>query len=633
MAPTVRSVLINSPLCFVLSKIHKVSVDKIVEILCDCFSSDDVSTAKTQLIEDIKKYQLKVQSTCMRARRDADKRQRQHKEAVDIVTLISTIDSDDELRFLPIYAVDNTDSIPSLKLEDGDMRYFMVKFAKMEDAILCLQETVNRLYNCAYKGMTTSCTAEELALILQKPVVNPGNVTTTGHKPSYLPGAGGQSTAYTTRRYQQQSSNTVHSTRLSTQATQQPSMPSSLVGQPAGGTQAPIVNATNTPTPSTSAVGSFVNTNSESISTVHNTDSVGGVGGVSYQGRWADCQPTTSASSAVDTDDAADGDVGDFTLVLNSRRSKRRRVRRSPGNDGEQPADVAAPSAPPTAPSFAAAAKKPPRKMMVGTLRSPPTTGYERGGAKAAKRIAAAKPLFGMALFCVDNVDKDVTAAELEQFVRDMGVRVLKCKETQPRRTYRQKQDNVVPTDHKAFFLKINNGDTKLLLDPSKWPADISVSPWYFKEKTDHQTTTTTPTNQSTNQSTTAQRTAQRSTTTTTPTTTTNQLTTAQPTAQQIDASAVATPVSNVLTVAADVVREDDATTSPPVAAAGAETESATADEEPMNLSPINNSQLQLHDTNQSDEFDEASETLSNDNSAHNSTSVQIIDLSVVTEH
>ena len=64
-----------------------------------------------------------------------------------------------------------------------------------------------------------------------------------------------------------------------------------------------------------------------------------------------------------------------------------------------------------------------------------------------------------------------------------LGVRVIKCNETKPRRSFRQKRDNIKP-DHKAFFLCINKADSQLLLDPAKWPADV-VSAWFFKKKDD----------------------------------------------------------------------------------------------------------------------------------------------------
>ena len=83
-------------------------------------------------------------------------------------------------------------------------------------------------------------------------------------------------------------------------------------------------------------------------------------------------------------------------------------------------------------------------------------------------------------MYCVDNVSNDVSVADLETFVKSkLGVRVIKCNETKPRRSFRQKRDNIKP-DHKAFFLCINKADSQLLLDPAKWPADVVVSAWFF---------------------------------------------------------------------------------------------------------------------------------------------------------
>jgi hypothetical protein len=96
--------------------------------------------------------------------------------------------------------------------------------------------------------------------------------------------------------------------------------------------------------------------------------------------------------------------------------------------------------------------------------------------------LVAAKPLLGRAMFCVDNVDMKMTAPVLEQFVKSLSVRVIQCNETKPRRTYPERQMNK-PVDRKAFFLCINKADTKLLLNAEKWPADISISTWYFASK------------------------------------------------------------------------------------------------------------------------------------------------------
>ena len=326
---------------------------------------------------------------------------------------------------------------------------------------------------------------------------------------------------------------------------------------------------------------------------------VGDMGGSLYRGRWADSHPT-SESSAVDTDDAAGvrSDDGDFTLVEN-RRAKRRRVRRSPGIEAPAPRASGPPAAasgqPGKAPvpSFAAVAKKPPRKpLVVGALRSPPShsatsiTGQVASVAIAGgKRLAAAKPYLGKAVFCVDNVSKDVTADDVKQFVVRMGVRVLDCNNAKPRRTRKQKPNDEIP-DHKAFYLCINKADTGLLLDPSKWPADVTVSAWFFRKKddVDEQQTTTRP-----------------------------------PTAGDSGASVAVNAGADVITVTADVHQPD-----------ASAADAANVETEMMSLSPIvaNSAAAQTANDN-SDVFAEASDSMQAAD-AHNSTTVQVVDLSTI---
>jgi len=60
--------------------------------------------------------------------------------------LISTLDHRQLLDKLPIHVSDNTDSTPTMKLEDGEMNFLLSKFERIEDSVLYLQETVNKMY-------------------------------------------------------------------------------------------------------------------------------------------------------------------------------------------------------------------------------------------------------------------------------------------------------------------------------------------------------------------------------------------------------------------------------------------------------------------------------------------------------
>jgi hypothetical protein len=565
MAHTACSIIINAPLCFVFSKYNKISNAQIVGILTDYYTEKDITTAKNQLIEDFQRLQPDLSMSQLRSRRNADLRVRQHTEAADIVDIVSAIDQRGLTSRLPVYVVNNTDFIPTLKLEDGELRYFLLKVAKMEEAILVLQRTVNKLYSCVCKaaadnnstsaGLSSDVSAQTGHTAGQVLLITPANTTTC--QPSIQ---------------RQHNSNTANCVDVS-----------------------PVTQATH----------STVSVNSQL------TTDVGAVGGEAYtvhQGRWANCPPSTSASSAVETDDAAEGHHNDDFMIVQSRRVKRRRVRRSSDSviSGQHsnvpPANE--PSQPEKSSSYAAVVQKSSRKpLVVGSLRSPPplsstsTTNQAVSVYACGKRLTAAKPFFGKAVFCVDNVSNDVSAPDLEQFVKQMGVRVLACNDTKPRRSYWQKVNGVVPADRKAFYLCINKADTKLLLNSSKWPADVSVSTWFFRKKDEHQETVIAPS----------------------------------------PSTAAATIAAAALSQSAFI--ESDAAVAITAATAGTDTfdaylatalaaVSAEVDTEPMNLSPIVNT---ICRDKSSDGLVEVSESLLED--AHNSTTVHVVDLSNVTLH
>ena len=72
---------------------------------------------------------------------------RTKKEIDDIVDMFDRLDERQSLNKLPRYVTDNSDYVPSLKLEDGDLRYILVKMDKMEAIIHGLQSVVNSVHS------------------------------------------------------------------------------------------------------------------------------------------------------------------------------------------------------------------------------------------------------------------------------------------------------------------------------------------------------------------------------------------------------------------------------------------------------------------------------------------------------
>lgn len=473
-----RSVVLCSPLCFVISKLNKLSKVKIIDVVIDCFAADDITSAKRILVDDIRRLHLdKVDGRSLpqlRARRDADIATRLKKEIDDIIALLTSLDRHHIIGKLPIYAIDNTDSVPTLKLEDGDLQYVCAKFGKLEDAIFSVQTVINRLYALVNKTMNKALDQESTVM---------GGAT--GGTPVNLPGPGSSSSSNVNNICAPPSLLTTPSEHRTITTAMIDSLQSSVSSlQHNVFTQPGIVAGL------TAATDVHDSYHSHSHS------------------RWADCHVPTS--SALDTDEGTtsrdnnnnDDDDNDFTVV-ESRRKKRRRKRNSPSptrdhqqhqsrRQQQQRGTETTPALPAHHPlnnnskkSYAIAVNTN-KPLIVGKLRSPSdVTTPDRN--TITGKLSAAKPLFGRAMFCVDNVSKEVSVSDVERFVKSrLGVRVIACNETKPRRSYRQIRDNVMP-EHKAFYLCINKADTELLLDADKWPSDVSVSAWYFKKKTNDQ--------------------------------------------------------------------------------------------------------------------------------------------------
>jgi hypothetical protein len=158
--------VVCAPLCFAFSKLKKISSLKIKSVINDFFDDETISAAKSRLLHD---SQLIEADNLPRLpnRRDSEGRLRKLKEVDDIMTLLTTLDERKLLGELPRYVVDDTDSIPTLKLEDGDLKYFVQKMDRFEESLTHLQACLNRLPN----------SGENRPAAVSKVVINQNNQT------------------------------------------------------------------------------------------------------------------------------------------------------------------------------------------------------------------------------------------------------------------------------------------------------------------------------------------------------------------------------------------------------------------------------------------------------------------------
>jgi len=60
----------------------------------------------------------------------------------DILSIVQQLDESTSVQHLPCYVTDNMDKVPSIKLDDGDMRLMINTLSKMEGMVQSLQSTV-----------------------------------------------------------------------------------------------------------------------------------------------------------------------------------------------------------------------------------------------------------------------------------------------------------------------------------------------------------------------------------------------------------------------------------------------------------------------------------------------------------
>lgn len=92
--------------------------------------------------------------------------------------------------------------------------------------------------------------------------------------------------------------------------------------------------------------------------------------------------------------------------------------------------------------------------------------------------VTAARSFVIKEVFYIHNVNKTVSVVDMRLFLEDISVDVLSLFETKSRRSLTSAASSV---KRKAFRLCINAAHRDRLLDDSQWPADVSISAWYFK--------------------------------------------------------------------------------------------------------------------------------------------------------
>jgi len=400
-------------------------------VLINNFENEEITTAKTQLLDDIRNIETDVKVPHISARREGE--QRTLHEVDDIITLLNFLDTHKLLDKLPCYVCDKPDDLPSTHLSEGDLKFvfsFMEKMNARLDAFGVQMAAIARDVH-ALQWMQT------------KPVL-PSRETGPPPPPQFLPS-------------RPPAVNKPVEKPIVVQSAARPLNENSDV------TSTPQRNMGS----SNSAFEAFV----ESMAPLQRASINWG----------ADSQPESATS----------GDEGAFHEFA-SRRAEYRNARRQ--NRAKQEArrgTYAAAAA--TDAGEAASAENQQRRahrrrpLLIGKACNRAAVNESDN---ATDGLAAAERIIKKAVFYVDNIKNTFSAGQVKDFIMEkMDVEVVTCHSTEQRK--RRKKDEGGKTGNtdragstrQAFRVCINDADRDKFLDESKWPQHVIVSEWYFKPK------------------------------------------------------------------------------------------------------------------------------------------------------
>ena len=128
-ASTDKRFVVNELLCYAKCKLGKLSLNTLKSVISDFYSSTDITTAKELLVDSVE--ELNIDKWPKPAKRKASDN-KTRVEVDDIVGVFTFLDESLLLDKLPTFVAVNVDSIPSNRIEEGDVRCIMRKLDGMD---------------------------------------------------------------------------------------------------------------------------------------------------------------------------------------------------------------------------------------------------------------------------------------------------------------------------------------------------------------------------------------------------------------------------------------------------------------------------------------------------------------------
>jgi hypothetical protein len=411
------TLVLCKPLCFLVTKIGKLEQKVIKTALLDYYNSAEITAAKMQLLQDVANLDLSRSSPHIPQRREGETR-----SVLEIDDIFKVIDFLDELKLLhqlPKYVTDNPDSMPSIRLFEGDLSHILSRMERIENrlenkitgiysSVAAIAHDIGVINNAIHGAVEQNWPA----LSSQQPSTRPSGVSRINlEKPTR------------TSTVNHGGVEAKNSHQASNVYKQQPQQANEVV----------VIHdlpwSARCSTPARKSAQHFA------------THSVTN-------------KPSMSSDSEL-TDHIQDS-TDDRPYIV--QRSRKKRLGSPKQDEGGQPV-------------ITNATRRGP--LVIGASTPSKHTG---SNIKAANRPTIPRK----SIFCVGNVDPTCSVEDMCDHVTAMSVRVISCFEAKPRRRRTDNEYEEI-VDRRAFRLCVNSDDVDNMLDPAKWPAHVYVSEWFFK--------------------------------------------------------------------------------------------------------------------------------------------------------
>ena len=127
------NITLSDALCFVRHKFDKVAVKQLKSVLIDFYSAEVLSEAKSLLLNDIHDFNSFGLPHIPRRREGENRAAR---EVDDIMAIFTRLDELKQLDQLPRYVADGPETMPSLRLYEGDLKGIMKMMQKLHDTVM-----------------------------------------------------------------------------------------------------------------------------------------------------------------------------------------------------------------------------------------------------------------------------------------------------------------------------------------------------------------------------------------------------------------------------------------------------------------------------------------------------------------